>query len=151
MKIQASKRAEFHALSLVLDLAYEGSPVIVTDGPSPLTTDDDDPLTEARPGARLPHVRVGDRSIYDDLGDGMTLLALGDSPTEALERSARDHEVPLRVVRHASALRDRYGAELILVRPDQHVAWRADRPPADPAALLDRVRGANHPPSQGET
>jgi len=151
LRIQASKRAEFHALSLVLDLAYEGSPVIVTDGPSPLTTDDDDPLTEARPGARLPHVRVGDRSIYDDLGDGMTLLALGDSPTEALERSARDHEVPLRVVRHASALRDRYGAELILVRPDQHVAWRADRPPADPAALLDRVRGANHPPSQGET
>jgi hypothetical protein len=134
-----------------LDLAYEGSPVIVADGPSPLTTDDDDPLLEARPGARLPHVRIGDRSIYDDLGDGMTVLVLGNSPTEALERSARDHTVPLRVVRHAAGLRGRYGAELILVRPDQHVAWRADRLPADPTALLDRVRGANHSPTQGET
>jgi hypothetical protein len=30
----------------------------------------------------------------------------------------------------------------VLVRPDGHVAWRADAPPADPRALADRVRGA---------
>jgi hypothetical protein len=27
------------------------------------------------------------------------------------------------------------------VRPDQHVAWRGDAPPADIGGLLDRVRG----------
>jgi len=30
----------------------------------------------------------------------------------------------------------------VLVRPDGHVAWRDDSPPADPLALTDRVRGS---------
>ena len=34
----------------------------------------------------------------------------------------------------------RYGADLVLVRPDQHVAWRGDGD-ADPEALLARVTG----------
>jgi hypothetical protein len=37
-----------------------------------------------------------------------------------------------------------YERSLVLVRPDGHVAWRADAPPMDPAALVDRVRGATH-------
>jgi flavin-dependent monooxygenase StaC len=31
----------------------------------------------------------------------------------------------------------------VLVRPDGHVAWRADAPLGDPTALVDRVRGAS--------
>ena len=142
-KIQAAKRAELHPLSLVLDLAYEQSPVIVADGPGPPVTDDDEPVTEARPGAPLPHVRLGaDRSIYDELGSGITLLALGDHSLEAFQRAANDRAVPLRIVRQPDTLRDRYRAGLILVRPDQHVAWCADRMPDDPAGVIDRVRGA---------
>lgn len=34
-----------------------------------------------------------------------------------------------------------YPCKLLLSRPDQHVAWRGDRLPDDPAALIDRVRG----------
>jgi hypothetical protein len=30
---------------------------------------------------------------------------------------------------------------LVLSRPDQHVAWRGHRAPADPLALIDRIRG----------
>jgi hypothetical protein len=30
----------------------------------------------------------------------------------------------------------------VLVRPDGHVAWRADEPPADARAVIDIVRGA---------
>ncbi|GAA0423211.1 hypothetical protein Acor_73990 [Acrocarpospora corrugata] len=33
-----------------------------------------------------------------------------------------------------------YGAALVLVRPDQHVAWRGDRV-EDPDVLLARVTG----------
>ena len=35
-----------------------------------------------------------------------------------------------------------YDGRLLLSRPDQHVAWRGDRVPEDPTALIDRVRGA---------
>ena len=36
-----------------------------------------------------------------------------------------------------------YERGLVLVRPDGHVAWRADTLPGDPLALADRVRGAH--------
>jgi hypothetical protein len=35
-----------------------------------------------------------------------------------------------------------YRRKLVLVRPDGHVAWRADVPPDDPTALVDTVRGS---------
>lgn len=31
---------------------------------------------------------------------------------------------------------------LILVRPDQHIAWRGTAAPDDPVGLVDRIRGA---------
>jgi hypothetical protein len=34
-----------------------------------------------------------------------------------------------------------YERRLVLVRPDGHAAWRSGAPPADPRALVDRVRG----------
>jgi hypothetical protein len=36
---------------------------------------------------------------------------------------------------------DLYGFELILLRPDLHVAWRSNRPPLDPARLARLVTG----------
>jgi len=35
-----------------------------------------------------------------------------------------------------------YRCKLVLVRPDQHVAWRSDKEPTDPLDLIDIVRGA---------
>jgi hypothetical protein len=34
-----------------------------------------------------------------------------------------------------------YQSKLILVRPDGHVAWRADSQPSNAHALIDTVRG----------
>jgi hypothetical protein len=42
-----------------------------------------------------------------------------------------------------------YRHAFVLSRPDQHVAWRGDQLPADPLALVDRIRGAA--PSLKET
>ena len=36
-----------------------------------------------------------------------------------------------------------YGRNLVLVRPDGHVAWRGDAIPSDAAALVNRARGVN--------
>ena len=117
-RIQSTKDAEFHALDLVLDIAYE-SPVI------------------AAGGARLRHAWLDDgRSLYDALGDGFSLLRRGDEDVTPIADAARAAGVPLRVVE----LRDRGGLEL--VRPDQHVAWHGDVVPADPRALIDQLRGS---------
>jgi hypothetical protein len=37
---------------------------------------------------------------------------------------------------------ERYERQLVLVRPDGHVAWRSDLLPDDAAALAELVRGA---------
>jgi hypothetical protein len=67
----------------------------------------------------------------------------------ALETASRTRGVPLKVLdvkpvldieKPGAAIFD--GSGLVLSRPDQHVAWRGDRLPADPLALIDRVRGA---------
>ena len=39
-------------------------------------------------------------------------------------------------------VRDRYGRDLVLIRPDQHVAWRGNAAPADSDALIARATGA---------
>jgi hypothetical protein len=39
-------------------------------------------------------------------------------------------------------VRDIYQYNLVLVRPDGHVAWRGDTVPENAAAIIDQVRGA---------
>lgn len=60
--------------------------------------------------------------------------------TDAAERG-----VPLDVVdvRDPHAMLSTNG-NLVLVRPDQHVAWRGVAAPADPPHVIDRVRGAQN-------
>ncbi|MFZ0091955.1 MAG: FAD-dependent monooxygenase [Solirubrobacteraceae bacterium] len=144
--IQAAKHAEFHALDLVLDIAYEDSPAIPGDERPP-PPGADGPRRSAVPGARLPHAWLAPgRSLYDELGEAMTLLVLADNlqaDAESIVAAARDRNVPLKVlVLPASDLQRRFDAGLVLVRPDQHVAWRGDHAPADPVGLIDVVRGA---------
>ncbi len=143
--IQATKHAEFHALDLVLDLTYDDSPVIAADAARQSSVNGRRP--GARPGARLPHAWLEPgRSLYDELGEGMTLLVLAeglDDGAQAVASAAGERGVPLRVVRLvAEDARRKCAAGLVLVRPDQHVAWRGDDPPHDPGLLIDLVRGA---------
>ena len=148
-RIQETKRAEFHALDLVLDLVHDRSPVVSyrtdyggREGPG------------ARAGARLAHVWLPDGgSLYDVLGPGMTLLvvldrAAGDevrvkNSVGVLRRAAEERGVPLQVVELPGLdAAERYGARLVLARPDQYVAWCGDDAPDNPLALIDRIRGA---------
>lgn len=83
-------------------------------------------------------------SLYDHLGRGFTLLRLaGRADTGPVTAAARASGVPLTVL-DAPDLPDAaaYGAPLLLVRPDQHVAWRGSET-AEAAAALDVVRGAD--------
>ena len=127
-----------------LGYIYQPSPIVVPDGTPKPPDDTYDYAPTAFPGARAPHVWLApDRSTLDLFGEGFVLLKFADVPSQAIERAAARRNVPLRLhrIEHpaAAAL---YGCALVLVRPDGHVAWRADVPPADPLALADRVRGA---------
>jgi len=136
---------EFRTVGLQLGYRYEGSPICVPDG-TPEPPDDPAEVTpSARPGSRAPHVTLRDgRSILDLYGRGFVLLRFGGAPDGlAIEQAARQRRVPLQCVGldepEAAAL---YEGKLVLVRPDGHVAWRADAPPVDALAMIDRVRGA---------
>jgi 2-polyprenyl-6-methoxyphenol hydroxylase-like FAD-dependent oxidoreductase len=127
-----------------LGYIYHPSPVVIPDG-TPKPQDDTYGYTPtAFPGARAPHVWLApEKSTLDLFGDGFVLLKFAELPTQALERAAARRRVPLRVHRidhsDAAAL---YQRALVLVRPDGHVAWRADAEPGDSLQLMDIVRGA---------
>ena len=99
----------------------------------------------ARPGLRLPHQWLPDgKSLYDRLGNGLSLLRLREDAVIApFIASASARRVPLTVLElHGEAQEERYGATLVLVRPDQHVAWRGasvDRAMAE--AIIAQVCG----------
>ena len=142
------KDPEFHSLGLVLGYDYPDSPVVVPDGPHPAEQPVTTFVPSAHAGARLPHVWLPDgTSVYDLLGNEFTLVRLGASAdADALSAAAARLGVPLRVLdlAHLPRLRSLYEADLLLVRPDQHVAWRGAAVP-DPVGLLRTVTGAEEP------
>jgi hypothetical protein len=120
------------------------------------------PTTE--PGARLPHWWLADgSSLYDHLGHGFTLVcpqpddardgsdggdALAtEAAVAALRQRARDRRIPLTVLHPPPSYP--WADEFLLVRPDQHIAWRAGNPyDIDiEAAVGHRVDVPRHPHS----
>jgi hypothetical protein len=97
------------------------------------------------PGCRTPHLWLRDgRSLYDALGPDFTLLRLDPAvEIDGLVAAAARRGVPMAVLDvDADDAAKLYPGKLLLSRPDRHVAWRGDRPPDDPLALIDRARGA---------
>ena len=130
---------------LELGVSYEVSPLCVPDGTEPVPNTPTTYVPSARPGGRAPHAWLVDgRSILDLFGRGVTLLRLGHRArdTGKLERAARDRRLPLEIVDvDAPAIAELYEGRFVLVRPDGHVAWRADDVPPDPQPLVDRIAG----------
>jgi hypothetical protein len=139
-------RHEWFTIGFHLGYRYDDSPIIVPDGtaapPLPTSTY----VQTARPGARAPHAWLPDgRSTLDLFGRGFVLLRLGpDAPDgEGICSAASEAGVPLEVVEiDLAEVNELYARRLVLVRPDGHVAWRADEEPADARALIEVVRGA---------
>lgn len=136
-------------LGLNFGYRYEGSPIIVPDGTPPPPFEFGTFSPDARPGHRLPHVRRADGTpVFDHLGRDFSLLCVGDRADHAtgLLDAAVRARVPLKVVHLTDAeARDLYRASLVLVRPDQHVAWRGNDAPEHPDRIIDRARGASVP------
>jgi 2-polyprenyl-6-methoxyphenol hydroxylase-like FAD-dependent oxidoreductase len=140
-----AKEFQHDSAGIELGYRYENSPICVSDGTQPQALDHGVYVPSTWPGARAPHVWLRDgRSILDVFGKGFTLLNLGGSEnTTTLTEAASRFHLPLVTLKiDEPKLRDIYACNLVLVRPDGHVAWRDDSVPDNPAAIVNQVRGA---------
>ena len=133
-KFVQTTRAEWESWGVQFGYRYDPSPVCVPDGSE---APPDDPMIytpSARPGSRAPHAWLAPgKSTLDLFGRGFTLLDFGAREGVAapwVRHERLDHT-------EAATL---YERKLVLVRPDGHVAWRGDKPPA--REVLAQVRGA---------
>jgi 2-polyprenyl-6-methoxyphenol hydroxylase-like FAD-dependent oxidoreductase len=141
-KIEALGNAENESWGVEMGYRYDDSPVIVSEPSLPPI----DPLTytpSTIPGSRLPHVFLSEGvSIHDQLGLYFTLIAVDSAQTSALQAAARNLQIPLEVLDlRRPDLLPIYNARLLLVRPDQHIAWRGNALPSDVVGLMKRVTG----------
>ncbi|KAK5676977.1 hypothetical protein LTS10_010741 [Elasticomyces elasticus] len=115
-----------------MDYRYK-SPIVILDEPA----DREPPWTPTQytpstwPGSRPPHIFLDDgRAIFDQFGKDWTLLCFAgrDCGQSLVVEAAKRLSVPLHLVDLSSEAlaKTLYERNLVLVRPDQHVAWRSD-------------------------
>jgi 2-polyprenyl-6-methoxyphenol hydroxylase-like FAD-dependent oxidoreductase len=126
-RIAGLGNAENESYGIEYGYAYQASPVICTER----ADIPDDPLRYVPttfPGVRLPSVLLRDGTpIYDRLGRSLTLLCIDVRPSAALIAAAAKRGAPLELLRiDQPELVAVYGRRLLLVRPDQHIAWRGE-------------------------
>jgi 2-polyprenyl-6-methoxyphenol hydroxylase-like FAD-dependent oxidoreductase len=128
-----------------LGYRYVGSPIIWPEPGEGPPHEFIDYVPTTWPGARLPHVWLNDgTALHDRIGDGFTLLRLGGTraDTTGLAQAVRATGAPLDLLDVADdTARAVYGYDLLLLRPDLHVAWRGNQPPEEPDHLAAIVTG----------
>ena len=124
---------------------YDGSP-IVWGQPGTCCSALGSHSHTARAGHHLAPLPLSSgRNVYQELGTGFTLLAFDtpDAAVAAFEAAARRLALPLKTIRDTRAGgRERYGVNLVLVRPDQFVAWAGDKASPDPIHILTKAIGS---------
>ncbi|MCA8928718.1 MAG: FAD-dependent monooxygenase [Alphaproteobacteria bacterium] len=139
--IAAAGNLENEAFGLEFAYRYDASPLVAPllerePGPAPPADVRAIPAM-AWPGMRAPHLfDDAGRAIFDRLAvNGLTLLRFnGRGDPAPVRDAARRLGVPLHLVEvQSERARQVYGADLALIRPDQHLAWRGNE--ADGQAL----------------
>jgi hypothetical protein len=136
---------QFCCAGLNFGYYYERSPIIVAGDEAPPAYSMGSFTPSTVPGCRAPHFWLPDgRSLYDAFGQGYTLLRLDPAVDVArLQAAAQSRRMPLTVLDiPPGSAPDPYRHKLVLVRDDQHVAWRGDTVPADAALLVAALCGA---------
>ncbi|KAF3998185.1 FAD-dependent monooxygenase [Glaciimonas immobilis] len=141
---------EFNIPGLQLGVRYS-SAIVAHEASEPPVDSPNIYIPSGYPGARCPHVadpqidKSQGTSLLDRFGAGFTLLSTVDlAPATQAEWSdaAVSLGIPLvQLTRTSAAVSDIYGAELVLIRPDHHIAWRG---PANSKALPQLRRATGH-------
>jgi len=138
-------RREFNIPGVTFGGRYDGSPIIVSDG----TTAPPDAANSytpcATPGGRPPHAWLPDgRSLFDTFHNEWTLLVIGPdrADTASFESVAAFMGVDLKVVHQPSSeILALYEAPMVLIRPDQIVAWRGHNAEAAQTVMTQVLGG----------
>ena len=134
----------FRTEGLQIGYRYADSPICIPDG-KPAPSDAINAYhPNACPGARAPHAWIADgKSTLDLFGRGFVLLSFDGAGADPLLEAAKKAKMPIKAIDiDDPEIRQLYGAALVLVRPDGHVAWRGELLPADPRTIIDCARGA---------
>ena len=144
-KIVEMGNAENESLGIEIGYGYSGSSIVCNE---PGDEIQDDPLIyhpTTTPGYRSPALYVANETpIFELFGAAFTLLNFGLNTKEIIifEMDAADLGLPLDIVfiddDHAKSI---YRYNLVLVRPDQHVAWRGNKVPSNAKEILKIVSG----------
>jgi 2-polyprenyl-6-methoxyphenol hydroxylase-like FAD-dependent oxidoreductase len=139
-----AKEFQHDSAGIELGYRYENSPICVRDGTPAPELDHGLYMPSTWPGVRAPHVWLKDgRSTLDLFGKHFILLNLSATNTTTITDAAKRVGLPLEVIAiDEPNVRKTYERNLVLVRPDGHVAWRGDAIPADVNEVIDKVRGA---------
>jgi hypothetical protein len=135
---------QFAAGGLNFGYFYQGSPIIVPDGESAPAYTMGSFTPSTVPGCRAPHFWLADgRSVYDAFGPAYTLLRFDKSvDVGGLADAANVRRMPLALLDiEGCEVPEAYRHKLVMVRQDQHVAWRGDSAPADAAGFIARLCG----------
>jgi 2-polyprenyl-6-methoxyphenol hydroxylase-like FAD-dependent oxidoreductase len=138
-------RREFFIPGVTFGYRYDGSPIILSDGTQPPPDSANTYIPTACPGGRAPHFWLGpERSLYDTFGREWTLLRVGPDapPAGKMARAASAAGIDLTIVDlPLPELLYLYEMPLVLIRPDQIVAWRG-KSVEDAVSIIATVTGA---------
>ena len=125
---------------------YDASPIIAYDGEKAPAYTMGETTPSTAPGCRMPHFWLGKNvSVYDRLSPDYTLVRFDPrADAQTLIDAAKAAGLPLTLLDIDPKLAPASIAQkLLIVRGDQHVAWRGDAAPApaDAQRLVSRLRG----------
>ena len=137
--------AENLSLGIELDVRLDDSPIVCAPHTEAPPWNRRTFVPTVRPGHRAPNIVVSeDETLFDRFGPGFTLVDAigGASDAKRLLDEADLVGLPIRHLPLDDArLRQLYRHQLVLVRPDLHIAWSGTSV-SDPADVIARVRGA---------
>jgi len=139
-----AKEFQHDSAGIELGYRYENSPICVPDGTAAPELDHGLYVPSTWPGVRAPHAWLHDgRSTLDLFGKSFVLVNFSGAHTNGITAAAQQTGLPLEIVNlNEPKVREIYERDLVLVRPDGHVAWRGNSLPDYPRAVLDKILGA---------
>jgi len=139
--------AENESWGIEFGYVYDGSLIVAHEAGTAPPSNPERYQPTTMPGARLPSTFLQDGSaLFDRLGPWFTLVNFGAMDATPFVSAAERARVPLQVLSlNEPALEAVYGRDALLVRPDQHIAWRgSETTVVDGAKILSRALGWEH-------